>query len=68
MSLCESKCEYRGYDTDIKKAKCECEIKLKIPLMSEISLNLNILKKIVDIKNSVNIKIMKCLKVAFSKK
>ena len=33
MSLCESKCEYGGYDADINKAKCECEVKIKIPLM-----------------------------------
>ena len=68
MSLCDSKCEYRGYDTDIKKAKCECEVKIKIPLMSEIIINSNILKKKINIKNTANIKIMKCYKVVFSKK
>ena len=68
MSLCESKCEYGGYDIDIKKAKCECEVKVKIPLMSEIIVNSNILKNKIDIKNTMNIKIMKCYKFTFSKK
>ena len=68
MSLCESKYEYEGYDTDIKKAKCECEVKVKIPLISEIIINSNILKKKIDIKNAINFKIMKCYKITFSKK
>ena len=66
MSLCESKCEYGGYDADIKKAKCECEVKIKIPLMSEITINSNILKKKIDIKNALNLKVMKCYKNSFS--
>ena len=66
MSLCELKCEYGGYDSDIKKAKCECEVKIKIPLMSEITINSNILKKKIDIKNSLNLKVMKCYKNVFS--
>ena len=68
MSLCESKCEYGGYDSDINKAKCECEVKIKIPLMSEITIDSNIFKKKIDIKNALNIKIMKCYKTSFSKK
>jgi len=68
MSLCESKCEYGGYDSDIKKAKCECEVKIKITLMSEITINSNILKKKIDIKNALNLKVMKCYKNVFSTK
>ena len=68
MSLCESKCEYGGYYSGIKKAKCECEVKIKIPLMSEITIDPNLLKKKLDIRNSLNIKLMKCYKTAFSKK
>ena len=68
MSLCESTCEYGGYDSGIKKANCECEVKIKIPLMSEITINSNILKKKIDIKNALNLKVMKCYKNAFSKK
>jgi len=66
-SLCESKCEYEEYDTDIKKAKCECEVKIKIPLLSEITINSNILQQNIDIKKALNVKIMKCYKVTLSK-
>ena len=66
MSFCESKCEYGGYDNDIKKVKCKCEV--KIPLMSEIKFNSNILKKKIDIKNALNLNVMKCFKTAFSTK
>ena len=65
-SLCESKCEYKEYDADIKKAN-ECEIKIKIPLMSEITINSNVLEYKLDIKNSLNVKVMKCYKVTLSK-
>ena len=68
MSLCEPKCKYGGYDSDIKKAKRECEAKIKIPLMSEITINSNILKKKIDIKNSLNLKVMKCYNNVFSTK
>ena len=27
MSLCESNCEYNGYDSGKKKVKCDCEVK-----------------------------------------
>ena len=67
MSICETKCEYEGYELDSKKAKCECEVKIRIPLMSEIIINKNILMNKLDIKNSLNIKILKCYKLLLSK-
>ena len=39
MSLCESNCEYNGYDSKKKKVKCDCEPKIKISLVSEIISN-----------------------------
>ena len=66
MSLCETKCEYDGYDKDEKKAKCECEVKFKIPLMSEIVINKNKFNKLSKIKNIMNLNIMKCYKNLFS--
>ena len=55
MSLCGTECEFGGYDSDIKKAKCECEIIFNFKHY---------------IKNTVNVnfKIMKCYKTAFSSK
>ena len=71
MSLCESNCKYRGYDEEIKKAKCECEVKTEISLFSKIIesiKNLDILKIILDITNVLNLDVMKCYKNAFSAK
>ena len=67
MSLCESNCEYKGYDFEIQKAKCECVIKIKMLLISDIVIDKNKLLKAIDIKNSLNWNIMKCYKVVFSK-
>ena len=70
MSLCESNCEYKGYDSNIKKAKCECEPKIKMSLISETINNKDkLLNDLVDIKsviNIINVKIMKCYKVLFT--
>ena len=67
MSICETKCEYEGYEFDSKKVICECEVKNRIPFMSEVTINKNILINKLDIKNSLNIKILKCYKLLFSK-
>ena len=53
LSLCESNCEYNGYDNNTKKALCECEVKIKLPLISEIVINKDKLyKKFFNVKNS----------------
>ena len=67
MSLCEKNCDYKGYDSEIKKAECECEIKINMPLMSEIVINKEkLMNNLVYIKNIINLKIMKCYKILFS--
>ena len=71
MSLCEKDCEYNGYIFDIKKANCTCNIKIEIPLMSNIT-NIVINKeKLIynfkNIKNSLNLEIMKCYNILFTK-
>ena len=67
MSLCESKCDYEGYISEKKKAKCECEIKTKISLISEILSNKDKLwSNFIDIKNIINIKVMKCFRTLFT--
>ena len=67
MSLCENNCDYKGYESEIKMAKCECQVKIKIPLISEIVINKEkLMNNLVDIKNIVNLKIMKCYKILFT--
>ena len=68
LSLCESNCEYYGYNTSIKKVECNCDAKIKIPLISEVIINKDILMKIVDIKSIINLSVMKCYSTLFSLK
>jgi len=68
MSLCKVDCDYKGYNSDNKKANCECQIKIKLPLISEIIINQEeLLNNFVDINNSTNFKIMKCGNILFTK-
>ena len=66
MSLCESNCEYEGYNLSIKKSECICQTKIKMSSLSEIIKNKNkLLKKFVHIKSSINIFVMKCYDILF---
>ena len=68
MSLCEDNCDYEGYDSINKKALCKCKIKINLSSLSEIKINKNkILNNFIDLDNSLNIKIMKCYLLLFSK-
>ena len=68
MSLCESNCQFDEYNSDTQKAKCECEVKIKLPLMSEIVINKDKLyNNFVDVKKNINVKVMKCYKILFTK-
>jgi len=51
------------------KVACECQAKIKIPLMSEIVFNKDLLKsKFVEIKNIMNLNVMKCYNILFTSK
>ena len=68
LSLCENNCNYKGYDNNTKKVLCECFIKIKFPLISEIVINRDrLLNNFKDIKNIININIMKCYYTLFTK-
>ena len=67
LSLCEQDCEYKGYDTNIKKSKCNCFIKIKMPFVSEIVINKDkLLDNFINIKDITNMKIIYCYKELFS--
>ena len=69
MSLCESNCTFKGYNNKTKKAECECSIKISFPLISEIQLDKDkLLNKFMDVKNILNLNVMKCYKLLFQKK
>ena len=62
MTLCEENCKFIKYDYKREKAKCSCDIKLSIPfLIEDIRINkYELYKSFTDIKNILNIKLMKC--------
>ena len=68
LSLCEVNCDYEGYDSETKKALCDCKIKINMPLISEIVLNKDDLKKSLSLIKSMNTEVMKCYHLLFSKK
>ena len=68
MTLCEEKCELINYNYSIKKIKCSCEIKKELSLIEDIKFDKNELyKRFIDIKNIINITLLKCFKNVLSK-
>ena len=68
LSLCEEDCIYNNYDLETKKVTCECYIKISFPIISEIKINKDkLMKKFMNIKETINLKIMKCYKLLFTK-
>ena len=68
LSLCEDGCKFSYYDYRTKKANCECLTKLELPIFSEIMIDKEKLRKnFLDIKNLINLNVMKCYKKLFSK-
>ena len=62
-------CEVERYDSSIGNEICSCLTKIKMPLISEISFDKNkLMKKFKDIKNIINIKILKCYYLLINKK
>ena len=69
MSLCESNCEYIDYNTYTKKVLCKCKSKNNLESISKIKNTKDkLLKNFVELKNAINLNIMKCYKILFSKK
>ena len=67
LSLCEEQCEYKGINIQTKKIECDCLIKLSLSLINEIKINKDkLLKEFIEIKNILNLNIMKCYYILFS--
>ena len=68
LTLCEEDCDLIEYDYTYKKAKCSCEVKINLPLIEDIKIDKEKLKKkFIDINNIANIKFMKCYKIVFKR-
>ena len=64
---CEENCKFGDYEKNIEKVKCLCNTKLDFRLYSEIKKNKTLLLVgFKDIKNIININIMKCYKNLFN--
>ena len=62
MSLCEDNCDFISYDSASKKINCECNIKIAIKDVSNIKINKEFLKSKFNIKDMINIEVIKCYK------
>ena len=68
LSLCENSCTFNGYDRTTKKAICECNVKTSITDISKIKIDKEkFFEGFLDLKSLINISIMKCYKLLFSK-
>ena len=67
-TLCQDNCNFSGYDNKNKKAKCSCSVEESSSTSALIVINTTKLyENFLDIKNMLNIKILKCYKVLFNK-
>ena len=68
-TLCQENCVFKSYDYDNKKADCSCDIIESSDSIANININkTKLYQNFVDIKNLVNINLLVCYKVLFSKK
>ena len=67
MTLCESDCFYSSYNKILKKVECNCAVKYRIKNVYEIQIDKEKLIARLNIKNLINIKVLKCYKKLFTK-
>ena len=68
-TICQEDCYFSNYDSENLNAKCLCKVKEFESFSTGMKIDKNnIYKDFINIKNFINIKIMKCYKVLFSKK
>ena len=67
LTLCENNCQFNGYNSKLHTVNCKCDI--KTDLQNIFNSNYDIQKltyNFLDIKNIINIKVMKCYYTLFS--
>ena len=65
---CEENCNFTDYDYENNIAICSCKVKKEIKKYSEININKTLLyKSFTDIKNIMNLNVMRCYKKLFCK-
>ena len=69
LTLCENNCTFIRYNSELKQALCECKTKLKINIISDLKINKEkLLEFFFNIKNFINLGIIKCYKLLITKK
>ena len=70
-TICQDGCDFEKYDNINKRSKCSCkgkEFKSTINSIADIKINKNkLFKNFIDVNNIINIQIIKCYKILFSK-
>jgi surface protein len=67
MALCENNCEFIEYKKEIKKVVCDCKIKNSFNNFDKLQKD-ELIKKISNYKNVLNLEIIKCFHLLLSKK
>ena len=71
MNLCEEDCELTNFDNKIynttyNRVKCTCNTKINLPKLSKVKIDkAKLLNNFKDIKNMINISLLKCIKLLF---
>ena len=68
LALCEDNCIFVNYNKNTKKAICQCKAKSTFKSILDFSFDKDkLLDNIINIKNKMNIYVVKCYKLLFSK-
>ena len=68
LTLCENNCQNAGYNLSTKYAICRCNTKNYINITDNIIIDKNkLLKSFMDMKNMINIDVMKCYSLLLKK-
>ena len=66
MSLCQTDCNFKRYDKETNKAICDCSSRSKLPFDDIFNVDKDmLLKKFINVKNLLNIDVIKCYKLIF---
>ena len=66
--VCQNDCDFTEYDYKLKKAKCSCKVKESSSSFADMNIDTKeFFQNLKNIKSLVNIDILKCYKVLFTK-
>ena len=67
MTLCENNCKFNGYNSELHLVNCKCNIKEDLLLIFDSNFDIQrFIYNFGNIKNKMNIKVMKCYYLLFS--